>query len=353
MLAVAAALIVAVVVTNSARHGHKPPKPTAPSQSRVAISHLRQHVLGVTGSWDLFARGVSYLIRIQFASGTITRTSVPPLQSNNPEVALLVGPHEIIVRSYDQVPGYVVPDGDPASTLTGPLAADGPGPLLPGPLASQAWILVSSPGREKLALVDLDGRATGTSIRMPGGGALPATAISDGRGYVLLLTSANRIYDAGPTWDRIVPTMAVAVGPTGWLSLACHDGRCRDVVTSAASGAQRTLPGRGLQDSAFTWPTLGTISPDGTIAAVPVFFGNRSGSGVTIRLVNLRGGTTRSLHVALNPAPGYQFMAWSPDSRWLFVVAENGRIVAVSARTGQATGLGLPLPPVSQIAVRS
>jgi hypothetical protein len=45
-------------------------------------------------------------------------------------------------------------------------------------------------------------------------------------------------------------------------------------------------------------------------------------------------------------------MVWSPDGRWLFVAASGGKLVVVNARTGQAEGLGVSLPPVDQVAIR-
>jgi sugar lactone lactonase YvrE len=46
-------------------------------------------------------------------------------------------------------------------------------------------------------------------------------------------------------------------------------------------------------------------------------------------------------------------LAWSPDGKWLFVVAAHGKLLAIWAATGQVTGLGVTLPPLQQIAVRS
>src|SRR5580658_8813603 len=99
--------------------------------------------------------------------------------------------------------------------------------------------------------------------------------------------------------------------------------------------------------------TLGVISPDGTTAAVPVFATSDSGGSVTIRLVNLNTDASRTLDVVMDPSPGYQIMAWSPDSRWQFVPASGGRLVAVDAHTGQATGLGVSLPAIDQVAIRN
>jgi uncharacterized protein YjiK len=45
-------------------------------------------------------------------------------------------------------------------------------------------------------------------------------------------------------------------------------------------------------------------------------------------------------------------MAWSPDSRWLFVVTDTGAVRVVSASTGQVGSLGVRLPFISQVAVR-
>lgn len=347
LLAAAAAAIVAVVAVHLSDHRAKP---LPPAQPQVVATYAGRHLLGVRANWDLFVRGYSSLVRIQLASGKVTRTVVPPLESNSPVVAFIVGPHEVIVRSYDQVPGYVVHDGDPARLLTGVLA-NYAGPLLPGPDGSQVWALMGGVGYSRLTLVWLDGKTAGTSIRLPPGGPLPATAIPDGRGYAILLTNANRIYDAGPTWDHRVPSMVIAVGPTAWLSLAC-DRHCRNVVTNTDTGARRTLAGPGLTESAFAWPTLGVISPDGGIAAVPVLTANSSGGDVALDLINLRTGKRTQADVAMGQVPVYQGMAWSPDSRWLFVVASGGRLAAVNPATGRATGLGLSLPPVSQVAVR-
>jgi hypothetical protein len=350
LLALAACVVVAFAVVRLEDHGHKPAAAARPQPPAVVVTQASRDLLGVTGDWELFARGYNYLVRIQLASGKVTRTVVPPLESNNPVVSFLVGPHEVVVRSYDEVPGYVVHDGDPARLLSGVLA-NYAGPLLPGPDDSQAWALVGGPGYQRLSLVGLNGKVTGTSIRLPPGGPQAATAIPDGRGYAMILTSANRIYDAGPTWDRRVPSTVIATGPTAWLSLSCHR-RCRNVVTDTTSGALRTLPGPGLTESAFAWPTLGVIAPDGSVAAVPAFEASPSGVGVVLDLVNLRTGTCTEADVAMDPVPAYQGMVWSPDSRWLFVVASGGRLEAVNPSTGRATALGMPLPPVSQVAVR-
>jgi hypothetical protein len=80
-----------------------------------------------------------------------------------------------------------------------------------------------------------------------------------------------------------------------------------------------------------------------------------------MHLINLRSGANRDLRIVLG-MPGSdlplgadlnaQSMVWSPDSRWLFVVAVGGKLVAVDARTGRAEELLGALPVVAQVAVR-
>jgi len=88
-------------------------------------------------------------------------------------------------------------------------------------------------------------------------------------------------------------------------------------------------------------------APDGSFAAVPVL----ASDGVALELVNLRSGASSTTDVRLSPAPDYQTMAWSPDSKWLFVIQDDGALLAVNPRTGRATTLGVPLPSLSQVAV--
>jgi hypothetical protein len=75
---------------------------------------------------------------------------------------------------------------------------------------------------------------------------------------------------------------------------------------------------------------------------------------VSLDLISLASGRVARVPVSLTPqsAEG-QTLAWSPDGRWLFVVAGSGRLAVVNPRTGRASRLLAWLPPVSQIAVRS
>jgi hypothetical protein len=315
----------------------------------------------VTAGWELFARGPDDLLRFQLAQGKISVTYVPSLPSANPNVAFVIGQHQVVIRSTDLESGYVVPDGGEARLLTGPLAGDGP--LIPGPARTQgAWIASGSPTSPELSLVSLAGRRAGPAIRFqPGGPQSPANAVSDGRGYVLVTTGSFSVYDAGPGWDRPLPGTVVAVGRASWLVMACDPlyRHCRYEVVDIASGARRVLPGTvaGYPDY-FSWPPTGVIAPDGSTAAVAA--SGRDGQ-LTVHLINLQSGASRSLNILMgtpgNPPLGAdlndQSMVWSPDSRWLFVAAAGGKLVAVDARTGEAERLWPKLPAVSQVAIRA
>jgi hypothetical protein len=355
------AAIVAIAVRGAGqhpRHAAKTPPPPPPAVVMVAGHPL----FGVTAGWQLFARGPDDLLRFQLAQGKVSVTYVPPLVSANPNAAFVIGAHEVMIRSADLVPGYVVPDGGEARPLTGPLAGDGP--LIPGPAPSQAvWVTSGSPAAPALSLVTLTGRRAGPTIRFQSGGPqLPATAVSDGRGYVLLTTGRSSVYDAGPGWDRPVPGTVIAVGRESWLVISCDPlyRHCHNEVVDIADGARRVLPGLAAgYPYDFSWPPTGVIAPDDRIAAVAE--SDRDGR-LTVHLINLESGTDRNLKVVLG-APGSnlapsaqlsdQLMVWSPDSHWLFVAAADGKLVAVDARTGRAEHLGVTLPAVTQVAIRA
>jgi len=200
-----------------------------------------------------------------------------------------------------------------------------------------------------LLLIGADGHPTGTSARLPPGDANLATAIPDGRGNALVLDTNNDAYDLSAARYWRVRATVLAIGPVNWLGFACHRDLCQDVVIDAATGAQHALPRGGPVVPVFAWPALGATSPDGRFAALP----GAGGTSPVLRLVNLGTGASLPVSLPLAPSPEDQDMIWSPDSRWLFVAAANGRLIAVSAATGKVTGLGVPLPAVSQVAVRA
>ena len=364
--ALLACLVLAAVVTVAVRGlGHQarpaarsPAAPAPPPPLRVTI--VGHPLLGVTADWELFARGPDDLLRIQLAQGRITQTYVPALETASPDVAFLIGTHEAVIRPSDLVPGYVVPDDGQARPLTG-LLADG-GPTVPGPAGSQAaWVASGLPTSPVLSLVTLAGHRSGPNIQFqPGGPQVPATAVSDGRGDVLVTDGSFDVYDTGPGWDRPVPGTVIAVGSADWLVDVCdaHYLHCGYEVVDIASGSQRALPGPAPADLYYSsWPPTGVISPDGSTAAVAE---NGRNGQLTVHLIDLHTGAVRDLNVPVGE-PGSELplggadeysMAWSPDGRWLFVAATGGKLVAVDPRTGRGESLGVRLPAVDQVAIR-
>jgi hypothetical protein len=333
LILAAAAVIATAAVLTLGRH----PVKLLSAQSPVAITETGHRLLGVRGGWELLGYGPNRAVRVQLARGRITQTLVPPIGSTGP-VSFVTGPTQMIIRPLDVVPGYLVPDGKPARPLRGVLSRGGA--VVPGPRPGEVW-LQDSP--QSLALVRLDGSRTGVSIHLPPGEWGLATP--NGRGNVLL-SGVGELEDVWPGGSRLIGGVLAAAGPTRWLTVNCYRPQpCAEVVTNTATGAHRELGG-----AAAAAVSPGVIAPDGTSAAV---YRVTPGGQVTLHLLSLITGADQQVAVRLNQksvSPG--MLAWSPDSRWLFVITEHGGLAAVNARTWQAEGLGVRLPRLSQIAIR-
>lgn len=319
-----------------------------PRSRRPTVTRVGQHLLGITGDWDLFARGNNVVLRIQPARGRVTATPVPTLNSSGP-VSFVVTTAGAIVRPLDSVAGYLVPDGKPARELAGALSAGGP--VVPGPDPDHVWVESSGNGGSTsgvLHLVDGAGKQSGPDIPLPANALGQITP--DGAGHPLVYTSGG-VYDV--TTDglhRITTGTVEAVGPTGWLAIECDDrDRCSRVVVDRETGDRRTLPGTTDGAGDF-FGDQGVIAPDGSAAVV---FGPPQGPP-QLQLVDLESGRSRVL--SNDPAgqgPSTSVMAWSPDSRWLFTAGRDGSLLAVDPRTpGRAVSLGIRIPDVSQLVVR-
>jgi hypothetical protein len=331
-----AAVIAAAAVLTLGRH----PVKLASAQSQVTVTDAGHRLLGVRAGWELLGYGPGRTVRVQLAQGRVIQTVVPPLDSAGP-LSFVAGPSQMIIRPLDHVPGYLVPDGKPARPLAGLLSRGGV--ALPGPRAGEVWVQNST---RSFALARLDGSKTGVSIRLPAGGWWLASP--NGRG-ALLLSGVGEIYDVWPGGSRHFGGMLAAAGPTRWLTVNCYrPHRCADVVTDPATGTQQELGGPAVASVSAASP--GVIAPDGATAAI---FRVTPSGRVTLHLLSLATGTDQQIAVRLSQtAGGAGTLAWSPDSRWLFVVTAHGRLAAVNPRTLQTEGLGVRLPWLSQIATR-
>jgi hypothetical protein len=334
-----AVVIAAATVLVLGRH----PARSAPAQPAVAVTEAGHRLLGVRAGWELAGYGPGRAVRVQLARGRVIQTVVPQLDSTG-AVSFVAGPSQMIIRPWDYVPGYLVPDGEPARVLTGTLGRGGA--ALPGPRPGEVWVQ-SGPRVKSLSLSRMDGRPTGVSLRLPSGGWWLASP--NGRGYVLL-SGVGEIYDVWPGGSRHLGGMLAAVGPTRWLIVNCNrPHRCADAVINPATGTQRQLGGPPVASVSAAFP--GAIAPDGATAAL---FRVTAGGRVTLHLLNLATGADQPIAIPLDQlSTGPGTLAWSPDSRWLFVITARGGLAAVNAGTLSVEGLGVRLPGLSQIAIRN
>jgi hypothetical protein len=213
-----------------------------------------------------------------------------------------------------------------------------------------------------MVLVGMDGRRTGPSITAPPQrphANAPLFAIPDQTGY-LLFPGTGGVYDVRPgSTSRVTTGTLLAVGPTRWLTSECDShARCQPVVTDRSTGARYPLSTRvplSTRPNGPMLPTVGVISPDGSTVAVVV-----GSPQARIEMINLVTGAAHALPLRVNMSDvdmgwASESMAWSPDSRWLFIA--NGNLYAVSQRTDQITNLsqtlGPALPQLSQLSMRN
>ena len=355
---VVAAVAIPLIVTSQPRapsavpHSTPPPpvgvrEPLAPR--KPTVHRIPPFLLGVHRSWDLFARGNDSVVRIEFARGRVTTTPVPPLESTGP-VSFVVGRRAALVRPLDFVPGFVVPDGMPAQKP--PPSLDCGGPAVPGPRPDTIWVprcSRTSGVSPRLFLTRFDGSRTGVSAPVPGGNS-PIEVLPDGQGYLLFLGSVIgtvETFDVRPGRPASTFNRVVAVGPTRWLVQSCnHVGRCHgDAIVDPTNGKSRRLH---IQFAGGSEP--GVISPDGRAAALPM-----PAPGAAIVYVDLATGAFHGLLLRPSSTDDQQTMAWSPDSKWLFVLSGDGTLYAVDGRTGlvvEDLTAELHLPPLEQLAIR-
>lgn len=339
---------VVVVGLSFHRHGAAPqpaPLPQPTPLPPVRVLDVGHRLLGVTAGWELFGLDQTDVIAIQFARGRIVRTPLPPPEGSGP-ASFLIGPSTAIIRPMDNAPGYLVPAGDQARPLSGALASGDL--LLPGPRPSQEWVVGGS--SSTLSLVTAAGHSTSVHITLPASAWAVQSAMSDGRGGVLVSSIATGAqYDATPGTLRRVGAILAAVGPKSWLGISCRSARCRNIVINPATGAHRILPGPPLQ--LFTWPwpfEAGAVAPNGSAAVVVVARGDDS---VALDLINLTSGAVSRIPVPVNQNSSSQTLVWSPDSQWLFALSADGKLVAVNARSHRVQGLGVSLPRFTQLAI--
>jgi hypothetical protein len=325
----------ASVVAAPSEVGPVPPAPTGTAPGVVDVGHP---LLGVTGSWNLFALGDTDVVRIEPAKGRIVTTPFPALKSSGP-VSFVAGPSWVMVRPLDHVPGYLVRDDSVAAEQNTPFAYGGA--LLPGPDADHLWLQGND--NDAIRLVDVRGHFTGTSIKIPDD--LVMSGLSAG-GYPLMQGTGGTYLARPSGLTRITTGALLAVGPDRFLTRECDaEHRCVSVVTDRAGGTGHPLPGLSVPPAS----AVGAISPDGRTAAL--LEPDDSGRSV-VHLIDLGTGADRLSAVSVDESSYQNVMVWSPDGTWLFVTDAEGGLHAVNRATGRAGALDMKLPPVTQLAIR-
>lgn len=300
---------------------------------------------GAVGSDD------AAIVRYRPAAGKLVTTPVPPLMSNGP-LSFVATDDATVIRPMDGVPGYVIPDGQPAEIAGGVLAQGSM--VIPAPQPDRMWVSAPDVDHMTLMMVDSTGRPTGPTITPPeslgiqGGWGLAR----DGDGAVLA-TAVGGVYDLRPGEARLVTHGAVlAAGPTGYLVYECNESaQCSTAVVDRATGAHTALDGYTPSVSAGLAQSQGVISPDGRHAAVLNY-----AAGPQVVLIDLHTGAS----AIVNDSPNSQAPTWgdaaslfafTPDSSTLLLAAAGG-VDVVDPATGTVRGQ-LPVPTLAAIAIRA
>lgn len=327
-----------------------PPTPAASRILPVEVTGLGGPLLGGP-ALDVFAIADAAVVRVELATGRMTRTSPPA-----------GGLHDLLpVRGGVLVSGSsgqtaLVPDGAEAREAAAALNASGV--LLPSRDLDHVWVVEAVGDRLRMALVTVDGRRTGTTATLPKLTAGPPAP--DGAG-LMVVRGLGGIYAAGPQGiSRITTGSLLAAGPAGWLVADCDDHAECGAAFVDRRGRRRPLAGVLQPDLAFGTaaygdPAVGAISPDGRSAAV---FSDAPDGSRPLLVLDLGRGTRVTTDLALTPETPSRSLAWSPDGRHVFAVDRAGRLAAVDPRTGGVRPL-LParveatLPVLLHLAVRS
>jgi hypothetical protein len=297
--------------------------------------------------FGLLARGV---VRIELATGRLTRTRLPPTVGG--DVSFVPFRGGVLVHRGDFGSVYVVPDG--RAPRPAPTGLAGIGPMLPGPDPDHVWV-VRRPGTPPpyLVLLDVRGRTTGTAVPLPAFATTPP--VPDRSGFSLV-SSVGGTYWVGPGGLRRVTTGAVvASGPSGWLAVECDDRSACSAVLVARDGGRR--PVRGVLEPSLPAGDLstpfGALSPDGRSAA---FYVQDRGGGVRLVVLDVSTGRRTHTELALVTNPEPDTFAWLPDGSRLLALDSSARILAVDPATGNATPLvpstAVRMPVVSRMAIR-
>lgn len=295
-------------------------------------------IAGITAPWDLFVLGDNKVVRVELAQGRVTTTEVPGNTRHGSSI--VVGPDSVLISAGIRMGNYLIADGRPAERAPGELSDVNR--AVPGPKPGQLW------GRQPdgaYALYGFDGSELGKLINLPDRMLAYSRVVGDGNGN-LVFSNGGGHYVASPDGARRITSGRLwALGPTTALARECDErARCETVVIDRSSGDRREIPVDQLRGYG-----RGGISPDGATAALR--------TGAQVKLIDLRSGETEFLNTvptggSFSSSSGAQRLAWSPDSRWLFVVFDD-QLVAVDVAARKVHDIKLPVDQIDSVAIRA
>lgn len=221
---------------------HLPPSPPQTSSTPgsvvasalpVTVTEVGHRLLGISTGWELLARGSQSTVRIQLARGQITRTTLPGLASSG-AVSFVAAADRVIIRPWDYVAGYVVPDGKPSREL--PAAFGQGGPTLPGPDPRHLWVQSGDNQHAVMVLVALDGTPAGLSIPIPAG--MDPFVQADGGGYLLISGTGGGGMTPARTGCTESPKVrsSPSAPRVGWLAIATTSTTAPSCLSIAPAG---------------------------------------------------------------------------------------------------------------------
>jgi hypothetical protein len=292
----------------------------------------------------VYGRGEAEVVRLELGSGRMTRTPAPELGTSGP-VSFLATPTGVLARPVRAVPGYQVPDGQPAAPL--PRALGQGGLILPGPQPDQLWITSTSrySTRGEMLLASLSsGR-----VRIQAG--LPADTYGsvrpDGAGSYYVGSTGGSYLRVPGGYRRISTGTVLAATGQSWLSAECDQRlRCRHLLVDRRNGARREVR---LLPSFDAVVTLVSLSPDSRYAAVAYRLGTQSPA---LHVIDLTTGADREVAARFHSGLTETSLVWSPNGNYLAAVGGQGRLLVVDSATAEIVPLDADLPPIVQLAAR-
>lgn len=289
---------------------------------------------------DLFARDETVLYRIRTRSGQVVATRTPYLNTSG-VVTFLAGPNRVLAVNGSRT-GWLVPDGEPAAMVAGPLADIDD--AVPGPPGTM-WATRTVDGKPVTTLTDFTGHRVNQSPR-PAAYRDGGWTFTDGAGGLLLQAPGGTYRLTSNKPRRVTTGRVIATGPNHMLAVECDTRLVCSRVLLDRIGHRRHISATASDDSA-----AGTISRTGRYAALA----ESGATGIVgwdrVTIIDLDTATTISSFDPKNVQQDEHSLIWLPDNRLLGL--RNGHIYLFDPSTKRFTTPNLRLPrPLLQLTIR-